>query len=280
MSIKITADSTCDLPKSIVEKYNLEIVPIMVIKEGKEYRDGVDITPSEIFDYCEKTKGICSTSAANIAGYIEVFDKYTNEYDAIIHFSLGSKFSSSCQNAKLAAENYKNVYIVDTNSLSSGSGYMVYEAAIMAEKGLSAEEIVAKSEELKEKIEISFVLDKLNYLSRGGRCSSVTALATGILKIKPSILLTDGALGVHKKYRGSFEHCAKLYIKDCLKDRTDIDYKRIFITSAACDPLLIEEFKKQVLSYANFEEVIINEAGCTVSNHCGPNTMGVIYARK
>lgn len=280
MSIKITADSTCDLPKGIVNKYNLEIMPIRVIKNGEEYKDGIDITPVEVIDYCEKNKDVCSTSAANIADYIEVFDKFANEYDAVIHFSLGSKFSGSCQNAKLAAADYENVYVVDTDSLSSGSGYIVYEAAVMAEKGFSAEDIVAESEKLKGKVEISFVLDKLNYLSRGGRCSSVTALATGILKIKPSILLTDGALGVHKKYRGSFEHCAKLYIKDCLKDRTDIDTKRVFITSCACNPALIEELKELVLSYTDFEEVVIAEAGCTVTSHCGPNTMGIIYSGK
>lgn len=280
MRIKITADSTCDLSQELIAKHDIEIVPLLIVKDGKAFKDGAEIKPREIFDYFEREKKICSTSAVNVMGYKEVFAKYAADYDAVIHFNISSGFSGTCQNAKLAAADFDNVFIVDTRNLSTGSGLLVLHAAEMAENGSPAEEILAETTAMTDKVEASFVINTLDYLAKGGRCSSVTALATGLLKIKPCINVVDGGMTVGKKYRGSFEHCIKLYVNDRLKNRSDIDTKRIFVTHTSCDPKVVAEVKTIIKDYFTFDEVLETVAGCTISSHCGPNTLGILFVRK
>ena len=280
MNIKITADSTCDLSREVIEKYNIDIFPLYVVEDGKSLRDGVDISPEDIFDFVEKTGGSVSTSAINTNDYINYFTKIKKTCDAIIHINISSEFSSCHQNALLAAETVEGVYPIDSRNLSTGSGHIVVEAAKMAENGASPEEIVSAMKELTKKVEASFFIEKLDYLRRGGRCSALTALGANLLSLRPCIEVKDGKMGVGKKYRGTMEKVAEQYVKDRLEGRTDIQTDRIFVTHSPSDRELVEFVKAEIPKYMKFDEIIETDAGCTVSSHCGPNTIGILFKRK
>jgi len=277
--IKITADSTCDLSPEILEKFNITLFPIHIMIDGKNYRDGVDIQPEDIFYYVGEEGKSVKTAAANAFEYEEFFAKYAGEYDAVIHVNIGSKFSSLHQQAKMAAENFDNVYVVDSYNLSTGSGHVVYEAVLMAKEGLDAEEICRRLEEMIPKVETSFVIDTLDYLYKGGRCSGMEALGASLLRIKPSIEVIDGEMHVGKKYRGKLSRCIGNYVKDRLADIDNIERKRIFVTHTMQSREIVEKVKEIVKQY-DFEEIIETKAGCAVSSHCGPNTLGILYIRK
>ncbi|NLP37878.1 MAG: DegV family protein [Firmicutes bacterium] len=280
MMIKITADSTCDLSPSFLESNNITLVPLYVLLGEKSYRDGVDITPAEIFEYVKETNKLSKTAAVNTYDYVKVFEELSPKYEAVIHISLGSVFSSSHQNARLAAQEFPNVYVVDSCNLSSGSGHLVYEAAQMAAEKMDPQEICQKLEDLVPKIDASFVIDRLDYLHKGGRCSGLEAFGANLLRIKPCIEVIDGKMTVGKKYRGSFENCLKKYVKDRLQANGDIDYSRIFVTHTVSSPETVAMVKELIQEYAGFEEIIETNAGCTISSHCGPNTLGILYKRK
>ena len=280
MNIKITADSTCDLSLEIIERYNIDILPLYVVEDEKSLRDGIDVSPEDIFDFVEKTGGSVSTSAVNTNDYINYFTKIKKNYDAIIHINISSEFSSCYQNALIAAETVGNVYPVDSRNLSTGSGHIVVEAAEMAESGASPEEIVSAMKELTKKVEASFFIEKLDYLRRGGRCSALTALGANLLSLHPCIEVKDGKMGVGKKYRGNMEKVAEQYVRDRLEGRTDIQTDRIFVTHSPSDRELVEFVKAEIPKYMKFDEIIETDAGCTVSSHCGPNTIGILFKRK
>lgn len=280
MNIKITADSTCDLSLEIIERYNIDILPLYVVEDEKSLRDGIDVSPEDIFDFVEKTGGSVSTSAVNTNDYINYFTKIKKNYDAIIHINISSEFSSCYQNALIAAETVGNVYPVDSRNLSTGSGHIVVEAAEMAENGASPEEIVSAMKELTKKVEASFFIEKLDYLRRGGRCSALTALGANLLSLHPCIEVKDGKMGVGKKYRGNMEKVAEQYVRECLEGRTDIKTDRIFVTHSPSDRELVEFVKAEIPKYMKFDEIIETDAGCTVSSHCGPNTIGILFKRK
>ena len=280
MNIKITADSTCDLSLEIIERYNIDILPLYVVENEKSLRDGIDVSPEDIFDFVEKTGGSVSTSAVNTNDYINYFTKIKKNCDAIIHINISSEFSSCYQNSLIAAETVGNVYPVDSRNLSTGSGHIVVEAAEMAESGASPEEIVSAMKELTEKVEASFFIEKLDYLRRGGRCSALTALGANLLSLHPCIEVKDGKMGVGKKYRGNMEKVAEQYVRDRLEGRTDIQTDRIFVTHSPSDRELVEFVKAEIPKYMKFDEIIETDAGCTVSSHCGPNTIGILFKRK
>lgn len=280
MNIKITADSTCDLSLEIIERYNIDIIPLYVVEDEKSLRDGIDVSPEDIFDFVEKTGGSVSTSAVNTNDYINYFTKIKKNCDAIIHINISSEFSSCYQNALLAAETVEGVYPVDSRNLSTGSGHIVVEAAKMAENGASPEEIVSALKELTEKVEASFFIEKLDYLRRGGRCSALTALGANLLSLRPCIEVKDGKMSVGKKYRGNMTKVAEQYVKDRLEGRTDIQTDRIFVTHSPSDRELVEFVKSEIPKYMKFDEIIETDAGCTVSSHCGPNTIGILFKRK
>lgn len=280
MNIKITADSTCDLSLEIIERYNIDILPLYVVENEKSLRDGIDVSPEDIFDFVEKTGGSVSTSAVNTNDYINYFTKIKKNYDAIIHINISSEFSSCYQNALIAAETVGNVYPVDSRNLSTGSGHIVVEAAEMAESGASPEEIVSAMKELTKKVEASFFIEKLDYLRRGGRCSALTALGANLLSLHPCIEVKDGKMGVGKKYRGNMEKVAEQYVRERLEGRTDIQTDRIFVTHSPSDRELVEFVKAEIPKYMKFDEIIETDAGCTVSSHCGPNTIGILFKRK
>lgn len=278
--IKITSDSTSDLPQQLLEKYEIETVPLYINLGNESYKDMLEITPEDIYAHADRTGELPKTAAVSVADYIKLFSTYNETHDAIIHINLGQQFSSCYQNANLAAAEFDNVYVVDSENLSSGMGHLVLEAAIMAEKNISPEEIVAKLTELAPKVEASFVINTLDYLKMGGRCSSLEAFSANLLNIKPSIEVVDGKMQVGKKYRGRIEKVLPKYVSDRLKNRDDIIPERIFITHSGISEEIIEKVKENIQQYYSFKEIIVSKASCTISSHCGPNTLGILFIRK
>ena len=278
MSIKITATSTCDLPPELLERHQITIVPLYISFGGNTYRDGVETGPDDIFRYVDGGGALPTTAAANIADYQTLFAELSPKYDAVLHIPIGSGFSACYQNACVAAEDFPNVYVVDSRNLSGGHGFLVLEAAEAAERGDSIQDILAMLDGLIDKVNTTFVVDKLDYLAKGGRCSSVVALGANLLKLKPCIVLSDGKMSVGKKYRGAFEKVLPNYVRDLLSGK-DARKERVFITYTRCDPAIPAAVEQVVKEYG-FREIIHTDAGCTVSCHCGPNTLGVLFLRK
>ncbi len=278
--IKITADSTCDLSPEILAELDITLAPLGVVVEDTTYHDGVDIFPADVFRYVDTEGKTCKTSAVNVFEYDSLFRQFASEYDAVIHVCLGSGFSACYQNARVAAEEFDNVYVIDSQNLSTGSGHIVYEAARMAKDGLTAPEICARLEDLVPRIEASFVIDRLDYLYKGGRCSALAMLGANLLQLKPCIEVIDGKMTVGKKYRGRFDHCLEMYVQDRLTGRDDIVYDRVFITHPMCSPETVEKVRETVKRLAPFVDIIETRAGCTISSHCGPNTLGILFIRK
>ena len=278
MAIKITSDSTCDLSAELLERYQVTLLPLSVNLGDKSYYDGSDITPSDIFEHVAKTGQLPTTSATNISTYMDFFGPLSKEYDAVIHINLGSGFSSCHQNARLAAEELDNVYVVDSRNLSTGQGLVVIEAAIAAQRGDKPEDIVAMLNDLVDRVDTSFVVDKLDYLVKGGRCSSAAALGANLLNLKPCILLADNKMGVGKKYRGNWAKVLPGYAQDRLNGK-DVCKDRVFITYTSCPPEVVDQLRSYLLS-EGFGEVLETVAGSTITSHCGPNTLGVLFIRK
>ena len=280
MNIKILSDSTCDLPQEVLEKYNITMIPLAVIKDGKQFTDGVNITPADIFNHVAAGGSLCSTAALNIGEYEEYFTKYTKEYDGVIHINISSEFSSCYQNACLAAEEFDNVRVIDSRNLSTGQGLVVLKACELAKKCNDLDEIAEKLRAFTDKVEASFLLDRLEYMGKGGRCSAAAALGANLLNLKPCIEVKNGKMGVVKKYRGNYAKCLATYVKDRLAGRDDVDKGTLFVTRTPVTDECMNAVKEAVASYNDFETTYWNEAGCTVSCHCGPGTLGVLFVRK
>ena len=280
MKIKISSDSTCDLSAELVERYDGHIVPLSVSKDGVFYRDGLEITPQDIFDHVSSGGGVCSTAAVNMDEYQHIFEGLRRDYDAVIHFTISSELSCCYQNACLAAQEVPGVYVIDAENLSTGIGQLVLEASIMAREGAAPEEIVEKINTMKKKLDVSFVIDTLEYLYKGGRCSSLAALGANLLSLKPCIEVVDGKMRVGKKYRGSLEKCLEKYIRERLADVDSLDLHRIFVTHSNMDQATVDRIQAVVESCAPFEEILQTKAGCTISCHCGPNCLGILFFRK
>ena len=280
MRYKITADSTCDLSSELIERYNITILPLYVQLGGKTYRDGVDIQPDDIYAHVAAGGNLATTAAVNLSDYVRAFTELSAQNDFVIHVNISADFSCSHQNAKLAAANMPNVYVVDSRNLSTGHGHVVLEAARLAAEGLSPEEIVRRLEELTARVDASFILEHLEYMKKGGRCSAVALLGANLLKLRPCIEVANGKMGVAKKYRGKYDEVLKQYIREKVTDYSDIVLDRVFITHAGCDSKLVDEIVALVKELAPFKEVYMTRAGCTVSSHCGANTLGVLFIRK
>ena len=280
MAIKITADSTCDLTGEILTRRSISVAHLGIAKAGELFHDGVDITTADIAAHVDADGDITTTSAVNISGYLELFSEVSPQYDAVIHISLGSGFSSCYQNACLAAEDFDNVHVVDSGNLSTGHGLMVLAAADAADEGCSADEILARLAELAPKVEASVVLDTLDYMKKGGRCSSVAAMGVNLLKLHPCIEVIGGRMSVVKKYRGSMEKVIGNYVRDRLKEREDIDFSRVMLVDTCRTPELVELARKALKEEGRFGEIIEAPAGCTIFCHCGPNALGVMFCKK
>ena len=280
MKIIISSDSTCDLSPELVQEYGIRIVPLYVSVDGTFYKDGLEITPLDIFRHVSGGGGICSTAAVNVEDYTAWFASLRQEADAVIHFTISSQMSSCFQNASLTAQDFSEVYVIDAENLSTGIGQLVLEAAIMAREGMEARDIAEHLNQLKKKLDVSFVLDTLEYLYKGGRCSGVAALGANLLSLKPCIEVADGKMRVGKKYRGSLEKCLEKYIRDRLADVDSLDLRRIFITHSNMDQKIVDRVHAVVASCAPFREILETKAGCTISCHCGPNCLGILFFRK
>jgi len=280
MNIKITTDSTCDLSPMLLEAHNISVLPLTIVKNGEAFKDRVTITPADIFAHVAQGGDLCSTTALNIGEYTEFFEKFSAEYDGIIHINLGSGFSSCYQNACLAAEDFPTVRTVDSKNLSAGQGLIVLKACQLAQTCTDLDELKAQLDAYAEKVEASFVLDQLQYMVKGGRCSMVAALGANLLNLKPCIEVKDGKMSVVKKYRGAYAKCLASYVKDRLADRDDIDPATVFITHTPVTDACYDAAREAVDQYGHFQNIYHTEAGCTVSCHCGPGTLGVLFVRK
>lgn len=278
--IKITSDSTCDLPKSIIESNEIGICPIAILLGMDEYYDGVNVNAEKVIEYVNKSGTLPKTAATPIDTYKEFFENYTKEGYTVIHFNISSKSSSCNNNANMAAKELENVYVIDSLSLSSGQGIQILKAIELKKEGKSAKEIVDIINSNRNKVQISFVVDKLDFLHKGGRCSSVVNVASKVLKIHPSIAMNDGALGVDKKYRGSLARSCSQYVKDIAEEYTNYDETVCFVTHSPTDKEIVDVVKEKVNEYFRFNEVIESDAGSTVTSHCGYNTIGIIFYTK
>ena len=278
MSIKITATSTCDLPPQLLERHQITMVPLYVSFGGSTFRDGVDAGPEDIFRHVEGGGQLPSTAAVNIADYQTLFSDLSPRYDQVLHITIGSEFSCCYQNALVAAEEYSNVHVVDSRNLTVGQGILALAAAEAAERGADIQEILALLEDMIPRVDTTFVVDKLDYLAKGGRCSSVVALGANLLRLKPCIVLADGRMTVGKKYRGAFDKVLPDYAQDQLSGK-NVDLDRVFVVHTRCDPSIPESMCRMMQQFG-FREVLTAVAGCTISCHCGPNTLGVIFLRK
>lgn len=278
MKIKITADSTCDLSPELIKKYNVGIMPLHVVLGDKTCRDGVDITPQDIFEYVRKTGVLPKTAAGSVEEFKEFFLKESEGYDALIHFNISSKASSSHDNAVVASKDFGGkVVAVDSLALSTGQGLLVLKACDLAAGGKSCEEIVKTTEALRIKLNTSFVPDVLDYLHKGGRCSLAALLGAKVLKLHPLISMKDGQMYAKKKYAGGLEGCLKKYIKDLAAEYPHYDKTRCFITHSCCEPPVVEEVKRIVKETFDFNEILETKAGSVVTSHCGKNTLGVLF---
>ena len=280
MKIKILSDSTCDLSAQLLAEHDITLVPLTVVKAEEQYKDGVTITPADIFSHVAAGGDLCSTAANSIGEYADYFEKYAPEYDGVIHITIGSGFSSCYQNACLAAEDFPNVRVIDSQNLSTGQGLVVLKACELAAAATDLDALAAELRAYTEKVEASFLVDKLDYLVKGGRCSSAAALGANLLNLKPCIEVKGGKMTVGKKYRGNYAKCLANYVKERLDGREDIDRSTLFVTqttvSDECNAAVLEAVK----TYGKFDTVYETTAGCTVSCHCGPGTLGILFVRK
>ena len=277
--IIISADSTCDVSAEMREKYGFKILPLYVNLGDDSFKDGEEITPPVIYDYVEKNKQLPKTSAATIPDYISHFSKYVNEGYDVIHFNISSSMSVTHQNARMAAEEVGgNIYVVDSGNLSTGMALLMLDAYDMKEAGKSAEEIYNEILRRVPLVRASFVPDTLDYLRMGGRCSAVAALGANLLKLHPRIYVADGKMGAAEKLRGGIDAVIVQYAKQMLaQNEGKIVPNRVFVTHTKCRPETVEKVMEVVKGAGIFEEIFETDAGCVVTSHCGPGTLGVLF---
>ena len=280
MSVKIIADSTCDLSKDLLEKYDISVLPLHIVLGNKEYKDGLEISPDEIYEWSNTNKEAPKTSAAAISDTIDIYSKYLKSYDEIICFSISGQMSTTVNVMRMAAEELDSedkIHIIDSENLSTGGGLLVIEAAIMAKEGKSGIEIIESINELKPFVRASFIVDTLTFLHRGGRCSGVAALAGGALKLHPKIVVENGGMKPDKKYRGKMNSAILSYVKDLEPQIKNAKSDRVFITHSGCEEEIIESVRQYLSELGHFEEILITRAGGVISSHCGPGTLGVLF---
>ena len=275
MKIAISTESTCDLPRELIEKYGLETIPYSVILGDDVVVDDASL-PAKIFDFVEKTKVLPKTSAINELQYKEYFSKLLEKYDAVIHISLSSGLTSSVAHAETAISKMKNVYLIDSLSLSTGLALLAIYAKELADQGLEPEAIVEKVKARIPFVQASFVVERLDYLYKGGRCNSLAYFGANLLKIRPQIVVKDGKMKSAKKYRGKMGKVIESYSKDTLEEFNDADKKLAFITYTTATDEMIEPAKK-ALEAAGFETIYETQAGGTITSHCGEHVLGILY---
>ena len=277
--IRIVADSTCDLSAELIEKYDIPVIPLSIIMEDKSYYDGVEIAPDEIFTWANANKTTPKTSAVNIAYSKEILKPFMDNGEDIIFFGISSKMSGTCSAINMIAmqEEYDRLFVIDSANLSTGIGLQIIRAIELAEKGLTAEEIVADIESNKANVRASFVIDTLTFLARGGRCTALTAMMANTLRLHPMIVVRDGAMGVTKKFTGKMDVALNKYFESLKPELAKADPSRVFITHSGCNEKTILAIYDKLSELGYFNEILITRAGGVISSHCGPNTLGILY---
>lgn len=279
MKINVTVDSTNDLTPELLARYGIRVAPLTVNLGGKPYKDLIDVTPEDIYCHVDAGGDLPKTSAVNVDEYRALFEERLKGADAVIHINISSEMSACHQNARLAAEGLP-VYPIDSRNLSTGSALLALNACEMAGQGVDAAEITAALEKQTGKVDASFLLSRLDYLRKGGRCSAIAALGANILKLRPCIEVRDGLMGVGRKYRGPFVRCLEQYVRDRLEGAADLDLRRIFITHSGLPHETIEAVGAAIAQRQSFGEIHVTQAGCTISSHCGEGTLGILYMHK
>ena len=277
MSIKIISDSTCDLPDELLRRYDITLLPLSIGRNGQFFRDGVEITPADVFAHVDAGGALCTTAAVNVSEFTDCFARYAAGHEAVICVTVSAEMSSCYQNACLAASAFSNVFVVDSRNLSSAQGLIALDAARLAEHGLSGQEIAAILNQETARIQSSFLLERLDYMKKGGRCSAVAALGANLMHLRPCIEVHDGRMGVSKKYRGSFEHCMVQYTKELLGRSSNARGDIAIVVHPAADPAAVDATIRTLREDGRFEAVYEARTGCTVACHCGPNTIGVMF---
>ena len=279
MKIKILSDSTCDLSSQLLEQHDITLVPLTVIKGDQQFKDGITITPANIFEHVAAGGALCSTAANSIGEYEELFARYSPDYDGVILVTIGSGFSACYQNATIAAEDFPKVRVIDSRNLTTGQGFVALKACELAATATDLDALAAELQAYTQKVESSFLVDKLDYLVKGGRCSSAAALGANLLNLKPCIEVIDGKMSVVKKYRGNYTKCLVNYVKERLEGREDIDWSTMFVTKTIVPDEHYAAVMEAVNTHGHFEQIHQTTAGCTISCHCGPGTLGIIFVR-
>lgn len=278
--IRIISDSTCDLSKELIEKYNVYIVPLHIVLGDDEFLDGVNITPDDIYAWSDANNATPKTSAVSIEEAAEAIKQFTDQGDQVVVFTIASGMSTTNNVFRLAVselEMEEQVRIIDSANLSTGVGLQVIEAALLAREGKGLDEIVSAITTITPKVRASFVVDTLTYLHRGGRCSGLAALAGGMLKLHPKIVVKNGVMGPDKKYRGKMNSVILSYAKEMEEELRNARKDRVFITHSGCSQESIDSVKEYLESLGIFEEILVTRAGGVVSSHCGPGTLGVLF---
>lgn len=281
--VKIISDSTCDLSRDLIAKYNVAIIPLHILLGEEEYEDGRNISPEEIYEWSDTNKTTPKTSAVGMDTAMATMKSFLDAQDELVVFCISEQMSTTGNVLRMAAQELEaedRVSVVDSANLSTGIGLLVIEAAIMAKDGRSRAEIVSRIEELKPLVRASFVVDTLTFLYRGGRCSGLAALAGGMLKLHPKIVVKDGKMGVDKKYRGKLSMAINNYVRDMESELRAAKPDRVFITHSGCDEELVDEVRSYLASLNVFAEILETRAGGVISSHCGPGTLGVLFISK
>lgn len=279
MNVKIVADSTCDLSADLIKKYDITIIPLCIVMGENSYFDGIETTPEEIYKWADANKTTPKTAAVTIDNAASLLKPFMDEGREIVFFGISSQMSTTCNVVRLIGEEagYDKLHVIDSQSLSTGIGLQVLYAARLSMAGESTASIVEKVEKRRSAVSASFVIDTLTYLSRGGRCNSVTALLANTLKLKPEIVVKDGAMIVAKKYRGQLGSVLLKYVKDQEEALLAADKNCVFITHSGCSEDIVAPVKEYLESLSYFENIYVTRAGGVVSSHCGPGTLGVLY---
>ena len=278
--VRIVADSTCDLSQELLDKYKVKMIPLHILLGEKEYEDGVDLRPEEIYAWADDHKTTPKTSAPSVETVMQTFRPLLDKGDDIVCFSISESMSTTANVMRLAARQLEaedRIIVVDSANLSTGIGLLVLEAARMALQGKTAEEIVAETERLKPKVRASFVVDTLTYLHRGGRCNGLEAMAGSMLKLHPKIVVSEGKMSSSKKYRGKIDKVILAYAKDMEEQLLQARKERVFITHSGCPEKTVLMVEQYLQSLSRFDEILITRAGGVISSHCGPGTLGVLF---
>jgi len=279
-NVIITSDSTCDLSPALLERYDVKTIPLYVTMDDQSFKDGIELLPDDLYAYVAKTGKLPKTAAVSESDFLDFFAAHKQDGCELLHIGIGSGFSVSYQNALLAAQQCDGVFVADSENLSTGTGLLVIKAVQLAQEGKSGREITAAIQSLVSKVRASFVIDTLQYLYKGGRCSALAALGANLLKLKPQIQVKDNKMDVAKKFRGQLPPVLEQYTEELLTGGQALDLSCVFITHSGTSEENIERVKAKIQSIAKFEEIHVTRAGCVISNHCGYNTLGVLFIVK